>query len=168
MPRRSSALRVLLLALFLAAACSPELNWRELRSEEGGFVAVLPGKPRFEEREISGEPGVVLHFWSSEASGAVFGVGYADYPASRRVPVEQTRDALAGNIRGRIVEDKELAPGSAKGREFRAENADTFLAARLLASGSRLYQIAVVSRKDGIAPTDVELFLDSLRLTPQR
>jgi hypothetical protein len=155
----------LLLALVLATACSPELNWRELRSDAGGFVALLPGKPHFEEREIAGAPGVVMHLWFSEAAGAVFGVGYADYPLSQ-VPLDRTRDALVANIKGRIIEDKEVSLGAAKGREFRAEGPAAVLAARVLASGSRLYQILLVSHKGAIAPADVDLFLASLRLLP--
>jgi hypothetical protein len=157
----------MLTLLLLATACSPELNWRELRSDTGGFIAIVPGKPRLDEREIAGERGVVMHLWSSEAGGAVFGVGYTDYSSSQ-VPLDRTRDALVANIKGRIVEDTKISLGAAKGREFRAEGPAMVLAARLLASGSRLYQVLVVSPKERIAPADVELFLSSFQLLPEK
>jgi hypothetical protein len=147
-------------------ACSPELDWRELRSEKGRFVAMLPGKPNFAERELSGEKGVVMHLWSARAGDAVFGIGYADYPSADPAIIERTRNALAANIRGRIVEDKELSQGLAKGREFRAEGPEATLTGRLLMADSRLYQIAVLGRKESVNPSDVEVFLSSLRLVP--
>ena len=161
-PRRPGC--VLLVLFLLVAACSPELNWRELRSEPGGFTAVLPGKLRLDEREIAGEPGVVLHLWSSEASNAVFGIGYADYPDAGRLSLERMRDALVANIKGTIVSDREIELGAARGREFHAHGPSAVLAARVLASGSRFYQVAVVSRAGNLAPPDVDLFLDSFRL----
>jgi hypothetical protein len=146
------------------AACSPELDWRELRSDEGCFVAMLPGKPSFGERELSGKKGVVMRLWSAQAGGAAYGVGYADYPLGNSAVIERTRDALAANIRGRIVEDREFSQGLAKGREFRAEGPDAILAARLLMAGPRLYQVAVVGQKESVKPHDIDMFLSSFRL----
>ena len=151
----------------LAAACSPKLDWRELRSEEGRFVAALPGKPELDERELSGRPGAVMHLWSARAGGAVYGVGYVDQPTADPALVARTRDALVANIAGRLVEDKEIAQGSAQGREFRAEGPDAILIARVLVSGRRLYQVAVVGRKTGIDVNGIETFFSSFRVAPE-
>jgi hypothetical protein len=148
----------------LAAACSPQLDWRELRSQEGGFVAVLPGKPTLEERELSGAHGALMHMWSARSGGAVYGVGYVDAPDAGPELVARTRDALAANIAGRLVEDREFTQGAARGREFRAESANATLVARVLAGDRRLYQIAIVGSKGSIAPAGVETFFASFRL----
>jgi hypothetical protein len=148
----------------LAAACTPELDWRELRSDEGRFVALLPGKPRLEERELSGRPGTIMRLWSTRARGAVYGVGYIDAGDAGPPLVASTRDALTTNIGGRLVADREVAMGAARGREFRAEGAEVTLVARVVVAEQRLYQIAVIGRSDNLTADGVETFFSSFRL----
>lgn len=168
MRRRAGTCGLLAALALLALACSPELDWRELRSEEGRFVAVLPGRPQLEERELSGRQGAVMHLWSARARGAVYGVGYVDDEASPDpARVERTRDALVANIGGRVLEDKEIALGAARGREFRAEGPDAVLVARVLVAGRRQYQVAVVGKKGGIDPAGVDTFFSSFRVEPE-
>src|SRR5262249_53711625 len=92
--------------------------------------------------------------------------GYADYPVPDAARVERTRDALVANIRGRVVEDKAIAVGPARGREFRAEGADAVLVARVLAAGGRLYQVAVVGKSGSIDAAGLDTFLSSFRVLP--
>jgi hypothetical protein len=159
--------RLVLVALALAAiACVPELDWREVRSAEGGFVAILPGRARLEERELSGRPGMVMHLWSARAGDAVYGVGYADAPGADVSLVIRTRDALVANVAGRIVADREIASGPARGHEFTVEGAQTTLIARVLVSGRRLYQVALIGRPGRIDASAVETFFSSFRLMP--
>jgi hypothetical protein len=155
----------LLAALGLvAAACSPELDWRELRSEEGRFVALLPGKPRLEERELSGSRDAVMHMWTARAGGAVYGVGYRDAPDAGPGLVVRTRDALVRNIGGRLIADEEVFEGPLQGREFRAEGANAALVARVLAGDGRLYQLAVVGKAPDMDANGVETFFSSFRV----
>jgi hypothetical protein len=166
-PRRAGTHGFLVALALLALACSPELDWRELRSEEGRFVAVLPGKPQLEEHELSGRPGAVMHLWSARARGAVYGVGYVDQGAPDPALIERTRDALVANIGGRVIEDREIAAGAARGREFRAEGPDAVLLARVLVAGRRQYQVAVVGKKGSIDPAGVDTFFSSFRVVPE-
>jgi hypothetical protein len=162
-------LRVAVAALALAAvACSPQLDWREFRSEEGRFAAVLPGKPKFEEHELWGRPGMVMHLWSARAGGAVYGVGYADAPSADAALVSRTRDALVANVGGRILTDREITLGAARGREFTAEGPKATLMARVVVADRRLYQVALIGGKDSIDATGAETFFSSFRLLPAR
>lgn len=164
---RLRRVRIALAALALsAAACTPELDWHEFRSDEGAFVAVLPGRPTFEQRELSGRPGVVMHLWSARAGGALYGVGYANAPKAGRALVASTRDALAANISGRIVADRQIAVGRALGREFEAEGATTTLIARVLVADDKLYQVALIARKERLGAADADTFFSSFRLLP--
>jgi hypothetical protein len=157
--------RVVVAAIVLVSgACSPELDWRELRSYEGRFVALLPGKPRLEERELSGRPGTIMRLWSARAGGAVYGVGYVDARDAGPSLVASTRDALTTNIGGRLVADREVEMGAARGREFKAESAEITLIARVFVAEQRLYQIAVIGRSGSLAPDGVETFFSSFRL----
>ena len=154
--------RTSFLVALLVLACSPDLDWRELKSADGGFEAVLPAKLRYEVRTL-GAPAVTMHLWSARAANSVFGVGYADYPAVDAALLDGTRDALVKNIGGRVLEEKPLLHKGLPGREFVAESGATRLRARLLVSGKRLYQLAVLGERDAVAAADVELFLSSFR-----
>lgn len=151
------------LVALLALACSLELDWRELRSTEGGFAALMPAKPRYEARTLVGAPAVTMHLWSARAANSVFGVGYADYPAVDAAILDGTRDALAKNIGGRVLEEKPLVQSGLPGRDFVAEGGTTRLRARLLVSGTRLYQLAVLGERNAVAAADIDLFLSSFQ-----
>jgi hypothetical protein len=155
--------KVSLLIALLAFACSLELDWRELKSTEGGFAALMPAKPRYEARVLGGAPTVTMHLWSARAANSVFGVGYADYPAVDAATLDSTRDALAKNIGGRVLEERPLVQNGFSGREFVAESGATRLRARLLVSGTRLYQLAVLGEPNAVAAADVDLFLSSFQ-----
>jgi len=147
----------------LALACSPELDWRELKSSDGDFAALMPAKPRHEVRTLAGATAVAMHLWSARAADSVFVVGYADYPAVDARTLDSTRDALVKNIGGRALEEKPLAQAGLVGREIVAESGETLLTARLLVSGARLYQVAVLGKKNAVAAADIDLFLSSFQ-----
>ena len=151
------------LVALLALACSPELDWRELKSTDGGFAALLPAKPRYEVRTLAGAPAVTMHLWSARAANSVFGVGYADHPAVDIATLDGTRDALVKNIGGRLLEEKSLVQSGLHGRDFSAEGGGTRLRARLLVSGTRLYQLAVLGEQNAVAAPDIDLFLSSFQ-----
>jgi hypothetical protein len=159
---RDLRLAVATLALLLVA-CTPGLDWRELKSAEGHFSAVMPGKMLFEARPLSGAPGVTMYLWSARAGNSLFGVGYADYPAADAGILERTRDALIANLRGRVIEDTPLRRNGFVGRTLVAEAGDTALRAQWLIAGGRLYQLAVLGPKTAIAAADLDLFFSSFR-----
>lgn len=151
---------IAILALF-ALACSLELDWRDLRSAEGGFSALMPSKPRYEVRALDGTPSVTMHLWSAHAANSVFGVGYVEYRAADGGVLDRTRDALVRNIRGRVLEDVPVAQAGLTGRAVVAESGDLLLRARLLVSGTRLYQLVVLGRRAHVTDADAEFFLSS-------
>jgi hypothetical protein len=104
-----------------------------------------------------------MHLWSARAANSVFAVGYADYPAVDVRTLDRTRDALVKNIGGSLLEERSLRQIGFTGREFVAESGETVLRARLLASGARLYQVAVLGERNAVAAADVELFLSSFQ-----
>jgi len=152
-------------ALFALSACTPDFDWRELNSAEGGFSALMPAKPHYEKRPLAGAPTVVMHLWSGRAGESVFGVGYADYPAADARVMDATRDALVANIRGRVTEEKPIVQHGLRGRELTAESGDIVLKARLFTSGPRMFEVVVIGRRRALkdAATEVDLFLSSFR-----
>jgi hypothetical protein len=152
-----------LLVALLALACSLELDWRELKSTEGGFAALMPAKPRYEVRALIGAPAVTMHLWSARAANSVFGVGYADYPGLDDAALGRTRDALVKNIGGHLLEERLLVQGGFPGRDFVAESGSNRLRVRLLVSGTRVYQLAVLGERNAVAAADIDLFLSSFQ-----
>jgi hypothetical protein len=66
------------LGLF-SAACSPGLNWRDVRPTKLPLLALFPCKPDDAERRLPlGDKTVLMRMLSCEAEGATFTLAYAD------------------------------------------------------------------------------------------
>jgi hypothetical protein len=84
------------------AACSPALNWREVRLDPSALVAMLPCKPDQGTRAVSlaGQK-LSMHMMGCEADSATFAVSYVDLPdATQAAAVQaQWQMAMLGNMR---------------------------------------------------------------------
>lgn len=171
---RAGALSLVVFCAALAA-CTPELDWRELSVHEGRFAVLLPGKAQHESRTLNTAAGALtMTMYSFSLKQGIMGVAYTDYPAAAlaaehgRAQMDAARDALLRNIQGgvRLEEDIGIAgfPGRQVYAEGRAGAEGALLKARFVVVGSRLYQIAYVGAKDGVAMADIDMFLTSFRL----
>ncbi len=153
----------------LLAACSPELDWRELASTEGRFSVLLPGKARRETRAVEMAAGLrsVTLFAYSQKDWSM-GVAYWDYPdaAAPGTELDAARDALLRKLRGALRYDKRIAVAGRAGREVYAESAagDLMLQARFVAVDKRAYQIAYFGAKNALAPADIDMLFSSFKL----
>ncbi len=67
------------------SACSPVFNWREVRFDASGTVALLPCKPDRAERPVplyDGSAPLMLYMAGCQAGGATFSVSVVQLPAS--------------------------------------------------------------------------------------
>ena len=83
-------------------ACSPALNWREVRLEPGALVALLPCKPDQGARAVSlGGQNLTMHMMGCEADSATFAVSYVDVPDATQAGAVQAqwKAAMLGNMR---------------------------------------------------------------------
>jgi hypothetical protein len=119
-------------------ACSPALNWREVRLEPSALVALLPCKPDQGTRTVSlgGQP-LSMHMMGCEADSATFAVSYVDVPNATQAGAVQTqwKIAMLGNMRA--TQNRE-SPFNIKGV------AD--------ASGAELVQAQVQVQAQGLQP----------------
>ena len=158
----------------LLAACSAELDWRELHWEDGKLKLMLPGKPSKSARDVVlGGEKVGMQMLQTQMSGMAFGIAYAPLPPGDPAALlTGARDALLRNIEGKLVAEREVEVRGApsKGREFTGEGVvagtPMVLAARVVAANGRFYQIVFVGRKDRAERVDLPLYLDSLTLLP--
>jgi hypothetical protein len=158
-----------LAAALALAACYAELDWREFISPEGGFTVMLPSKPARESRELVLAGGrTTMHMVSAHAPEMAFGVGYADLPPGTDPAraLDEGRTALVRNIGGRVTAERALE--GITGVEFEAEGAaegnPMRLAARVLVSGNRYYQVVLVARAARAGEVDRTIFPGSFRL----
>ena len=78
--------RVPLLVILLIAACSPALDWREVRPEGTGLALLLPCRPQRQVREVElGAQRVRLALQSCSAGEQTWALGAADVEDPARV-----------------------------------------------------------------------------------
>lgn len=124
-------------AAVLLVACSPALNWREVRVPADGYSITLPDKPQTVERQLKlplppGEPqgagpastvDVTMRMTSTGVGPTLFAVGVARLPPQALTPtalpqvVDGFREGLLRNIGGQVTGQTaaELSP-AARGR----------------------------------------------------
>jgi hypothetical protein len=163
-----------LLAWLFLTACTPALDWREVRPPGGGFVVLLPQKPAQSERRLVTPAGpVLMRMYSVRVGEHVLAAGFADFPAALEAPLQDAlRDALLANINGQVINEREITAAGMRGREFSAKgtlgrgaDAQTgLLQARLLVRGQRYFQLVSLGAPGSLQQADIEFFLSSLKL----
>lgn len=168
-------------ALVLAAAfaaCSPAYNWRVVTNNDSGYVVDLPAKPDADERSIDiGGTTVPMRVQTAEAGGAVFVVGTLtlpdDHADTQQKALDFLRDGLAHNVgappNGREVDVPLATGGAVQGVEIRVtgqagdQHQTRTIHARLVAKGTRVYQVAIVADHEP-SSDQVDQFFDSFKL----
>lgn len=161
-----------LLALF---ACSPALNWREVRPENTRLSLLLPCKPdKAQKRVPLGGQKVVLSMLGCEAAGATFALATADLgDATRAGPVlalwlnltlthmnaaPATRQVLPLKIPG-AANEVPVIRVAAQGQQ--ADGTAVAGQAAYFARGTQVFQVVMYAPK--IEPDVAETFFSSLK-----
>ena len=91
------------LTALAVAACSPALNWREIRLAEGDIGAMFPCKPARLERAITlAATPVRMQLVSCSAAGVTYGLSHADMgdPGKVHAALTELRNSAAVNVGG--------------------------------------------------------------------
>jgi hypothetical protein len=155
---------------FLLAACSPDLDWRELAPEGARFSAWFPARTSMQARPLPGtSPPVLLTQWSARARETVFAVGYADYEQPPEQAALELSDALVRNITGQVRSRRAIALGAAQGIETVASgmagDQPLQLTVRIYVSGRRLYQLAVLGKPGDLSESELDTFFAAFKIT---
>jgi len=158
----------------LLGACSPALNWREVRAGDGELKALLPCQPdRGVRRQSLGPQEVELRMLGCEAGGALFAIAVADLGAQgvgQAAQVQWQARMLANmqatspsvvpmKIRGAGTE---VTPQRISARGVRPDGSPVEVQAVWFMRGTRLYHAALYADKVSEAMT--EPFFDGLEL----
>jgi hypothetical protein len=162
----------LIVAAYLAA-CTPPLDWREIRPPETGAEVLFPCKPSQNVRRISmAGTEVDMALLVCEAGGATWALSHADVVDPARVT--QALDELAGAaMRNVAASSPASAPVAIAGMTpnprasrmraagRRPDGAEVHTDTTVFARGTRVYQITVLARRSSTAPVDT--FVASVR-----
>ena len=95
------AVSAVLALVCAAAACTPVLDWRDVRPEGAGLLALFPCKPSSHARRLPlAGVGVEMTLFACTAGGATYAVGFADLGEAQRVgpALDEMAEAAARNI----------------------------------------------------------------------
>lgn len=171
---RALHLGAMLAGAVLMTACTPALDWREFRADDGAFVVLMPQRPGQSERKLATPAGeVTMRMYSVRVEETVLGAGYADFTTP---PDAATREAMQAallrNFAGSTVSDKPVAgAGMPSGREVvkrgrigeGSAGVDGELRARFYVKGTRYYQLVVAGRQGALPEADLDMFMASLK-----
>lgn len=164
----------LLLVAPLLAACNPTFNWREVRVDPPGLLAMLPCKPDKGARPVpmAGRE-VSLNVLGCETGGATFALMQADIGDAARTGevLAQWRVATLLNMRAAASRQEPfLPPGAvdvansvhvvASGQ--RADGSAVESHAAYFARGSHVFQAVIYA--DRLKPEAAETFFSSIKL----
>lgn len=169
---RFPAVGALLLSM---GACSPALNWRELRPEGAGLTATFPCRPDRHERAVQvAGASVRMQMLVCGASGATYAVTFFDVaePAAVTPALAALRGVAVANIGAErpaftpapvagMTPNEQAAHLSARGRL--PDGAAIEEQAVFFAKGLRVYQASIVG--PGIPVDGAEPFFSGLRLS---
>jgi len=165
-----AAVASFLASVLMLAACSPALNWREVRPEGTRLALLLPCKPDKAQKTVPlGGPATPLSMLGCDAGGATFAVAVAQLgDVAQAAPVlAQWQSLTLANMKAGPAQVAPLKiPGAAaavlvKAQGKRADGAVVEGQAVYFAQGAQAFQVVLYA--DRIAPEVAETFFSSLK-----
>lgn len=165
----------------LLAACSPEFDWREIRSPQDRFTVLMPARAASMTQPVQLDDlkaPMTLH--GARVRDLSFTVGAVELAPEQRARREQAqasmRAAMVRNIGGTERSHREVmvpridASGAAQGSvpaveieaTGRMKDKEVTMLARFASDGDRVWQAVVLGPRP--EPEQARLFLDSLRV----
>jgi hypothetical protein len=164
---------VWLVAVSALAACSPTFDWREVRTAQGGLVALLPCKPEKDSRSVpmAGRE-VSLDALSCRTGGATFAVLTADIEDAARAGevLAQWKTATLAKLHSPSAQETAFQPPGARqlpqslqvlASGQRADGSKVESQAAYLARGSHVFQAVIYA--DHLKPEAAEPFFSGLK-----
>lgn len=166
------------LAAAVGVACSPELNWREVKLAQTRAAALFPCRPSAQTRQVAvAGSSVPWSLHACSAAGLTFAIGNADLGDTARVEpaLDQLLASARANlgVRGDAAAAEATVPGASAARPARRvllngqrrDGATLVEHLLLFADGARVYQATVIGPKSDAEAAEV--FFGSIRLKPR-
>jgi hypothetical protein len=175
--RISSLSFPLALCCLALPACTPRLDWREVRGPDAPFVVLLPAKPASHTRPVNLDGMQIdMTMTAAEVDGVTFAVGSASLAdrSKANAALQAIKTALIRNIGGTLRREKALpasadTPAAIEIEALGAAAANTggrprLLAARFMAKDERIYQVLAVGPQPAMTRETLDTFFDSFKL----
>lgn len=171
-----TGLRTLGAGLLCAAlvACAPDLNWREVRTDDAHCSILLPAKPATHARSVNLDGlKVEMQMTGAAVDDLSFTVASARIPdAAQRVPaLAAMQVAMLRNIGAASHDEKRVTlKGGVEATEVVASGQNArdgkklLMHARFAIYGDRVYQAVALGPQDKLSPEAADTFLGSLSL----
>jgi hypothetical protein len=157
-------------------ACSPTLDWRQLRPEGSGIAMSFPCKPERRVRDVAlqGRP-LHMAMFSCAAGGATYALAYADVPDPAAVAptLAAWREQTAANIGAAPgvpagLQVAGMTPNPQAGRSTwsgrRPDGGAVQVQGAFFVRGLRVYQASIVG--GGVSGEAAEIYFTALDLRP--
>ena len=154
--------------MWMLTACSPGLDWREVRPEGGGVLALFPCKPEVSTHRATRTEPVTMGLAQCMAAGQSFALSWAEVDDATKVgtALSQMRVALAGKLSAQSQEARPLlVPGMTPNREAQQQalvGPQQQARMAVFARGQRVYQLVMLGTQRNEAAW--ETFLASIKL----
>ncbi|HTD04036.1 hypothetical protein [Undibacterium sp.] len=164
-------------AVLALAACSPKLDWREVRGSDAPYTALLPAKPASYSRQIDLHGiKMTMNMMAADVDGTTFAIGSAKLPdnAQALAALEGMKDGMLKNINGRVTSEKSAGAsaattnGSKQTRSYDVEARGSLqngqavvLAARFVASDQWVYQAVIMGNEKLVTRDAIDTFMTS-------
>ena len=155
-------------ATLALAACSPGLDWREVRPDGADVLLMFPCKPTISAHPATRAEPVAMGLAQCEAAGQSFALSWAevDDPTQLTPALHQMRTSLATKMAARPSVPKALqVPGMTPNAEAQQQTligAQQQAQVAVFTRGRRVYQALMLGARPNAAAWDA--FLNSLRL----
>lgn len=178
--------RLVALAFFLSCSANVSsqttksaIEWREFKSDTGGFTIKVPGSPTIQDYPLQKGPlQLTRHAHSLTHESFVFHFEYIDYPKGYVDPSLSLEGGISGlrhtivNDGGTLLGETNVTRGNCSGREAtflfqpKRPNHPQFWHARIFLSGQRMYLMIFTADDDAPAAREIgRTFLDSFKVT---
>jgi hypothetical protein len=163
-----------LLLATLLAACSPDLNWREVHAGDGAYTVLMPAKPAAHSRRLElGSIQAEMTLRGAEVDGVSYVVGAAVLatPAEAQQALQSMQDGMLRNIGAGQHQAQTVSVDQHSMTEVRATGKTpagqpVSLAARFATRGTRAYQAVVLGPSSKVNAEAVQTFLESFHPDP--
>jgi hypothetical protein len=167
------ALTSVVVLLAIAAAASAA-EWKNVKSEEGGFAIRFPGEPKPSKQEVATTAGkLTVYMLSLEADKGrtAYLVTYNDMPAAKdaEAALDAARDGTVAPLKAKVISETKLTLAGNPGREFvctcQVQKRDATMHNRIFLAGGHMYQLRVVAVGDSpVKAEDIKTFFESFSL----
>jgi hypothetical protein len=181
-------LPVVLLLAVSGAACTPTLDWREVRPDDTGLTVLMPCRPTAHERGVQGlapnGPSVSMTMHACKAGHVVYGVGWLDVATPAAVGPTMTAlleaaarntAAVSASIVQRPVDVVGATPSPfAQRRSWRGAMPDGAVVVQdmmVFTQGLRVFQVSVLGvalREPSIPAQASSPYFESVRWATSR